>query len=388
MKRITLLFIFCGLLMSVTAHNLQYPEWKTYLKGHIIDDMADAGDYLWIIADLGTKILKFEKKSGNYDLFDYKDFNIRPDDWFCVIECDNNGFPWVGTFAGAFKMTADNSWVLLHSGYTEEILATTDRVTWIAYQHELVRYEGESVNVFDKSCFSSLATNSEGNLWGTRNGLVFWDLWEFNGRNWNSFTPPFELFNVWNLTIDKKDKKWMSDYGGLLISYDDMTWRKFYTPEPTQIYSIATDNSSVWCGTMDGLMQFYSSQWTIYNTENSGLPSNIIYDIQVDSDGTKWLGTDQGLVTFSLTTSIGQDSKLNQQFELFPNPAHDYITLKIPGELQNSTVDILNIQGTVIKSIYLPSDQNNVDVSHFPVGIYLVRIQLEENNITKKFIKQ
>lgn len=43
----------------------------------------------------------------------------------------------------------------------------------------------------------------------------------------------------------------------------------------------------------------YSNEWATFNTENTGLPSNNILCITIDNWGTKWFGTDQGLVQFN-----------------------------------------------------------------------------------------
>jgi ligand-binding sensor domain-containing protein len=38
--------------------------------------------------------------------------------------------------------------------------------------------------------------------------------------------------------------------------------------------------------------------WTVYNTSNSGLPSNWVYSIAIDGQGNKWIGTDGGLAVY------------------------------------------------------------------------------------------
>jgi hypothetical protein len=74
--------------------------------------------------------------------------------------------------------------------------------------------------------------------------------------------------------------------------------------------------------------------------------------------------------------------------ELFPNPAHDFITLRMPGKIQKSRVDILSVTGKVMKSFSWSNDQNRLDVSDFPAGVYLVRIQSGDKFVLKKFVKQ
>lgn len=71
----------------------------------------------------------------------------------------------------------------------------------------------------------------------------------------------------------------------------------------------------------------------------------------------------------------------------FPNPTSYFIILKMSGEIQNSIVEILNIQGKVMKSYSMQQNQNRLDISSFSSGIYIVRVYSEQNHIVKKFVK-
>ena len=50
-----------------------------------------------------------------------------------------------------------------------------------------------------------------------------------------------------------------------------------------------------------GLVKFDGSNWTVYDTSNSDLPSNYITCIKIDDLDNKWIGTDGGLVKFDDT---------------------------------------------------------------------------------------
>lgn len=74
------------------------------------------------------------------------------------------------------------------------------------------------------------------------------------------------------------------------------TWTVFNTgnsPLPSDlVYTLAKDHSGYfWIGTADGLATFDgTTNWTIYDTTNSPLPDNFIFSIALDSLGNKWLG--------------------------------------------------------------------------------------------------
>ena len=42
-----------------------------------------------------------------------------------------------------------------------------------------------------------------------------------------------------------------------------------------------------------GLAKFDGVNWTVYNTENSGLPDNGVMSVGIDAQGNKWIGTGQ-----------------------------------------------------------------------------------------------
>ncbi len=43
-----------------------------------------------------------------------------------------------------------------------------------------------------------------------------------------------------------------------------------------------------------GLAKFDGTNWTVYNTSNSGLPDNYVSSIAIDGSGNKWIGTWHG----------------------------------------------------------------------------------------------
>ena len=66
------------------------------------------------------------------------------------------------------------------------------------------------------------------------------------------------------------------------------------------ISDIVIDSNNVkWIGTDNGLVRFYNQQWTVYNTSNSGITYNKIYRLAVDKQNNIWIGTiGHGLIKF------------------------------------------------------------------------------------------
>ncbi len=57
-----------------------------------------------------------------------------------------------------------------------------------------------------------------------------------------------------------------------------------------------------------GLIKFDNTNWTIYNTSNSGLPNNTVTSIAIDSLGNKLIGTWGGGV--AIFNGINMDTGL------------------------------------------------------------------------------
>jgi len=63
-----------------------------------------------------------------------------------------------------------------------------------------------------------------------------------------------------------------------------------------KVYALAEEGNNMWAGTNGGLVKLDKTTGspTFYNKTNSGLPSNLVYSIAFDENGTKWIGTFDG----------------------------------------------------------------------------------------------
>jgi hypothetical protein len=75
--------------------------------------------------------------------------------------------------------------------------------------------------------------------------------------------------------------------------------------------------------------------------------------------------------------------------EVFPNPATQKLTIKIDSKMQNASCFIFNIAGDIVfKQRFENFSEQTVDISRFPDGIYFVRLDIQGQNIVRKFVKQ
>lgn len=75
-----------------------------------------------------------------------------------------------------------------------------------------------------------------------------------------------------------------------------------------------------------------------------------------------------------------------EELKLYPNPAKDFVTLYIQGNIQ-SRVRISSLTGKTIQILTLDQESNTIDVSNLPSGMYFISIEDGDEIISKKLIK-
>jgi len=80
------------------------------------------------------------------------------------------------------------------------------------------------------------------------------------------------------------------------------------------------------------------------------------------------------------------DVNINEEIvTLFPNPATNYLTIETP---QQTTIEISNIQGQIIKTLETKENKTNVDVSGFARGVYIINVETDKGVWRGKFVKE
>jgi Secretion system C-terminal sorting domain len=135
---------------------------------------------------------------------------------------------------------------------------------------------------------------------------------------------------------------------------------------------------------------FYNSYFYIANTTTNSptpftynftsLTPNTTYYYSAGAYSSTLVGN---RILGSFTTSVLSNSTYEQKvnFSLYPNPASDNVTIKMENEAKS--IEIYSLQGQKV----LTSSNKNVNVSSLSKGIYMVRVEDENNNIaTQKLL--
>lgn len=96
----------------------------------------------------------------------------------------------------------------------------------------------------------------------------------------------------------------------------------------------------------------------------------------------------------SIATDVGTplvDNTLEgSRIEIFPNPAHSYIILRIAGKQSGEIIQYMlyDANGRLVIGPSLLKEEVRVDLSSYARGIYFIRLQMKENISDWKIIKQ
>jgi ligand-binding sensor domain-containing protein len=338
---------------------------------------------LWAASNSGATILNVNSNNSISDpQYITKANNNIVSDTVTVIDLDNLSNNWIGTDKGLSVIT--NSGVY---NFTKE-------------------------NGFENSKVNSLKSLSDN--WvhiGTAGGGV--KRLKYNGID--AVTAASEIITTWSglasdsvLTIYVTDDtlRWYGTTEGVSTHFgtdtkDINNWGRYNTFTSSIIDNyvraiIRDNNGNMWFGTRRGLSKLSpdKSSWQSF-TEQDGLISNNIFDLEVDSDNNLWIATDKGVSYLTnLSTSVHQKETIDYQIKLanYPNPFNpvtkiDY-TIPKSGKVKLEVFDNL---GSLIK-VLVDKTQNagNYQVlfggDNIPSGIYLYRLTTERSSITKKMV--
>jgi hypothetical protein len=95
-----------------------------------------------------------------------------------------------------------------------------------------------------------------------------------------------------------------------------------------------------------------------------------------------------GKVTISdVSTSFYPKAKVESSIQLFPNPAIKYIMISSPFEYE--FVEISDLNGRKVYSDHgKHQHQNNIDLSLYSSGVYILKIKIKDDIYFKKFVKE
>ncbi len=121
---------------------------------------------------------------------------------------------------------------------------------------------------------------------------------------------------------------------------------------------------------------------TTANTSGSG---TVTYSI-ADANGCINSRTASSNVTFLCKGINNQQLAVNNQFIIYPNPAHNVVNIKINKLIGAGSFVITDLYGKQLKTQRLSIGANTIDVSSFAKGMYLVTVITDQGKQTQKIV--
>ena len=125
---------------------------------------------------------------------------------------------------------------------------------------------------------------------------------------------------------------------------------------------------------------------THYTLDN--LEGGAVYVLRVQAvcaDGTL---SDWSNTITAVAQTVGVKDWLENSVTLFPNPAKEYVDIRIDGEMNVKGVEVYDVYGKLINTVNVVDNPTRINVSNLADGMYFVRVTTDKGMATKTFVKQ
>lgn len=275
---------------------MQYPDWPNYnfnnspLKGSYIQglDMSDAGK-LGIATLSGLYFLE----DGNWTMYNPENSSLLNEKVSTIICYDRSmwssggSIHWVSFFIG----TVDAGFNMID-----------EEGNWYSFTKENSNLPSNKIKCMALRQRELLAIGTKGGGVATTsvNGSGVFTVYDMTNS-------PFLTNDISAVKVDNLySRLWVGvSLGGLIDLYgqllygDDEGWTEVDIGS-YYVYDIELDFTTTWVATNHGLLKIENFQVVEkFDSENSPLDSDPIYDIEIDRTGKLWMATGSGLVRYT-----------------------------------------------------------------------------------------
>ena len=158
------------------------------------------------------------------------------------------------------------------------------------------------------------------------------------------------------------------------------------TAEPESILTGQTSQLSAFVTGGSGVYTYHWEPAEMVNNANIANPQTVeLYETQTfnltvsDDQGN----TGTGSVTVNVTSGVNVNEKQVDKVQVYPNPVSSTLFIDGLNGFSNLDVQIVSIQGQVIKEVV---NSLEINVSNIESGIYFIKIECDGQQYLKKFI--
>ena len=126
-----------------------------------------------------------------------------------------------------------------------------------------------------------------------------------------------------------------------------------------------------------------TNSYTITN-----LQGNTDYEIQVQANCGNGNLSDWSSSVSAHTTNVGIVNFTENNVILFPNPAREYVDIRIDGDVNVTNMEVFDVYGKLINTVNVIDNPTRINVSSLANGMYFVRVTTDKGAVTKTFVKK
>jgi len=79
---------------------------------------------------------------------------------------------------------------------------------------------------------------------------------------------------------------------------------------------------------------------------------------------------------------------LENSITLYPNPAREYVDIRVEGEVNVTSMEVYDVYGKLVNTVNVIENPTRINVSGLANGMYFVRVTTEAGMVTKTFVKR
>lgn len=113
-------------------------------------------------------------------------------------------------------------------------------------------------------------------------------------------------------------------------------------------------------------LRYNGEDWVVYTEDLSDMPYGVYFDI-----------------LFSYNEMAISEENLKVDVQIYPNPVQN--VLKVNSNEEILTIQILNSDGRIMGNY---GNLKEIEIQHFPSGVYFIQVQTKSEMVSRKFLKK
>lgn len=368
----------------------------------------DASGNMWFGTSAG--IAKFDGGS-NWTYYTTTSHTGLADNAITAIAVDNAGNIWAGTDMGVsvFNGTTFTTYTAASDGLGNDRVKYINQAAngdvWLGDFSGATKYNGSTFTAYgtgDGLPFGGIDyidfdSNDDVYMANALSGFI-----KYDGSNFTIYNTSNGLVSntVRSVTIDGSDNKWVGTAEGITVFNSSNavvdTHATIVAITPPHVLNPVEDvkinsQGDVWAGiyvdylgTEGGVgVNTGGTTWTDYHVAD-GLVGPVIRKMHIDQSDNVWVATSTGVSKISFSTGVDDAQVASNLFNIFPNPAHNKVTIRLTGDNQNqATVVFYNTAMQIVKEVAFDNQEQSktIQLNDLSEGIYFVKYGLQVSKV-------